>query len=408
MTNLQRLQLRASEIRSRLAELGGTVDQTDETRAEIETLRTEYQDVETRSQALMIAGDEPQPRQDDAEHRELAQLERRASVGMIFDSVVNSGRRVDGETAELQQHLDLGANQVPISLIAGSQWETRDEGGELETRAVTPAPSNVGQNQQPVIPYVFPQSVGAFLGVDMPTVGVGESVFPVLTSELSVGAPAENATQAETTGAFSAEVLSPARLQASFFYSREDRASFAGMDAALRQNLNEGLMDALDDQIISGTNGLLTGTNLANHAASAVTTFANYIDQFAYGRVDGRYAANAGDIRLVMGSAAYAHAGETYRNTNVDRTALDRLMEIVAGIRVSAHVPAESSNKQNQIIRRGARRDMVAPIWEGITLIPDEVTKADEGQIKITAVMLHAVKILRADGFYKQETQHAT
>ena len=52
-------------------------------------------------------------------------------------------------------------------------------------------------------------------------------------------------------------------------------------------------------------------------------------------------------------------------------------------------------------------RDMVAPIWEGVTIIPDEITKAKSGQIVITAVMLHAVKILRTDGFYKQETQHA-
>ena len=48
---------------------------------------------------------------------------------------------------------------------------------------------------------------------------------------------------------------------------------------------------------------------------------------------------------------------------------------------------------------------MVAPIWEGVTLIPDEITKASSGEIVITAVMLHAVKILRSAGFYKQETQ---
>ena len=49
------------------------------------------------------------------------------------------------------------------------------------------------------------------------------------------------------------------------------------------------------------------------------------------------------------------------------------------------------------------RRDMTAPIWEGVTLIPDEITKAAHGQIQLTAVMLHAVKILRAGGFYKQQ-----
>ena len=82
-------------------------------------------------------------------------------------------------------------------------------------------------------------------------------------------------------------------------------------------------------------------------------------------------------------------------------------MAITGGLRVSAHVPAVSGNKQNAIVRRGTRRDMVAPIWEGVSLIPDEITKAKDGQIVITAVMMHATKILRTDGFYRQESKHA-
>ena len=47
---------------------------------------------------------------------------------------------------------------------------------------------------------------------------------------------------------------------------------------------------------------------------------------------------------------------------------------------------------------------VVAPIWEGITIIPDEVTKAANGQVVITAIMLHAVKVLRtAGGLVKQQ-----
>ena len=81
--------------------------------------------------------------------------------------------------------------------------------------------------------------------------------------------------------------------------------------------------------------------------------------------------------------------------------------KVTGGVRVSAHVPAAADNKQNVIVRRGSRRDMVAPIWQGLTLIPDEITKAADGEIVITAIMLHAVKILRADGFYKQQIQTA-
>ena len=224
---------------------------------------------------------------------------------------------------------------------------------------------------------------------------------------MTVGTPAENAAQGETTGAFSSEVLTPSRIQAAFFYSREDRARFAGMDAALRMNLSDGLADGLDKQIIAGSDGLLTGTNLADNAASAVTTFAKYIADFGFSRIDGRYASMTSDLKIVMGSGTYAHAGAVYRNTSVDRTALDRLMELTGGVRVSGHVPAVAGNKQNSIIRRGMDMSMVAPVWEGVTIIPDEVTKASEGQIQITAVMLHAVKLLRSDAWYKQESQHA-
>ena len=107
----------------------------------------------------------------------------------------------------------------------------------------------------------------------------------------------------------------------------------------------------------------------------------------------------------MVGASVYADMGATYRNNSVDRNVIDRLMEISGGLKVSAHVPAAVSNKQNAVIRLGSRRDMVAPIWNGITILVDEITKAKAGQIVITAVMLHAVKILRQDGFYKSEVQ---
>ena len=402
MTGLQTLEIRASEIRTRLSEIGGMADLTDETRSELDKLRNEYQDNERRQTALRIAGDVPSSpieTRNDAEGREFRRTLDRANVGEMFDNILTHAVYT-GANEEVRSHYRLDGNQVPLALLRAAE-------PPLETRAVTPAPGNVGQTQMAIVPYVFPQSAAAFLGIDMPTVGVGEAVFPVLTSSLTVGTPAENDAQSETTGAFSADNLSPARLQASFFYSREDRARFAGMDMALRENLSMGLSDGLDKQVISGTNGLLTATNLANHTASAVTTFSDYVGDFGYSRVDGRYAATTADVRVVMGSGTYAHAGAVYRNTSVDRTALDRLMDITGGVRVSAHVPAVANQKQNAVIRRGLNRDMVAPIWEGVTIIPDEVTKAKEGQIVITAVMLHAVKILRTDGFYKQETQHA-
>ena len=395
MTRTQKIQVRQSELRKSVAEL---LDVESEKRAEdhearMKTLSGEFRSLEDDLQAAILTEEpEEKPEEKDPETREHESLAERCDVGNIFAAALEH-RATQGPEAELQQHYKLAAHQIPLAM--------------LETRAVTPAPGDVGTQQQAIIPGVFPQSVAAFLGIDLPRVGVGEAVFPVLSTSASAETPDEGGEAEETTGSFSADVLSPKRLQASFFYSREDRARFVGMDSALRENLSMALSDALDKQVVAGMNGLLTGTNLANHAASAVTTFAAYRSSLLYARVDGKYALGAGDIRLVVGGGTFAHAASQYRSNNADFNALDSLMKDSGGVRVSAHVPAVSGNKQNAIVRLGTRRDMVAPIWEGVSLIPDEITKAKSGEIVITAVMLYAVKILRADGFYKQQSQHA-
>ena len=398
---MQSLEIRAAEIRARLSDIGGMDDLDDATRSEMATLSREYKDNESKQTAMKIAGDAPKTPTEtrSGEGREFRELVTRANVGEIFDAAVNHNV-VNGATGEVQQHYGLDGNQVPLALLVRS-WPTDD----LETRAVTPAPANVGQNQMSIIPWVFPMSAASFLGVDMPSVGVGEAVYPVLTKDLDVRTPAENADADETTGSFSASTLSPSRIQAAFFVSREDRARFAGMEASLRENLSMGLQDGYDKQILAGTNGLFAGTNLANHNVTTATTWDLYMSQLVYGRIDGRYASTSGDIRMVAGNAVYADMGATYRNTSVDRSVLDRIMDVTGSVRVSAHVPAPSSNRQDVVIKLGGSTGMVAPVWEGVTLINDEVTKAKQGQIVITAVMLHAVKVIREASYYKQQIQ---
>ena len=399
MTPLQTAQLRAGEIRIRLSELAAETELTDETRSELDALRKEYGDVERQAAALLISDPAPTPIvAKTGEGTEYRAMVARANMGTIFDDLL-SHRATSGVEAELQKHLGLAGNQIPLDMLRSHI---------MEERAVTPAPGQTDQNLHPIIPYVFPMGAAAFLGVAQPTVPVGDAVFSVLTGSLDVHTPAENAAAAETTGSFSANVLSPKRLQASFFYSVEDRARFAGMGEALRQNLNDGLADGLDKAILSGTDGLFTGTNLSNNAQTTNDDFASYLDHLVWDQIDGRYASMAGDLTMVVGAATLKDLGATYRNTSVDRSALDRLMELTSGVRVSAHVPVPATNRQDVVIKRGMSESAVAAVWEGITIIPDEVTKAANGQVVITAMMLHAVKVLRTGaGLIKQGTDHS-
>ena len=207
---------------------------------------------------------------------------------------------------------------------------------------------------------------------------------------------------------FSSSLLQPARLSASYSYKRVDAARFPMLDSSLRQALNSGLEERLDHQLLGGAAGVLRGTNLPNHAAAAVTAFADYLAQFGHARVDGRYAAALADVRSVVGSATYAHAGNQYRSTTADYSALDALEKRTGGVRVSAHVPDVASSKQNAVIRMGSHdRAVVQPIWEGVTILVSEAETAlaKKGEIAITAILLCAIKILRPDSFWKQESQ---
>ena len=415
MTPMQTLLIEQSELREAVNGILGKPEdkRTDEERATLTSSTERLRTMEPDLRAAVAAHADDQTRlrgefADDTEGAELRALVAGASVADVFTAAIEH-RQTEGRTAELQQHHHLAGNQIPLALLREP----------VEARAVTPAPGDVGTIQSEIVPGVFPQACAAFLGIDMPTVPVGDAVFPVLTTNAVVGVPAEGAIPAgtgidaegATTGSFTADVLSPGRIQAAFFYSREDRARFAGMDSSLRQNLSDALSDKLDQQILSGTNGLFTGTILANNNVAVVTTFPLYKANFAYGRVDGTWASTVADLRIVMGSPTYAHAATVYRasagaSDSID-AALAVLMGSTAGVKVSAHVPVVANMKQNSVVRLGMRRDMVAPIWEGITLIADDITKASSGQIKVTAIMMHAVKLLRPGGFHKQQSQHA-
>ena len=100
---------------------------------------------------------------------------------------------------------------------------------------------------------IFADGDAAFLGVDQVTVPNGDVAFPVLTNRPTVGGPHADSTEvAETTGAFSAELVKPERLQCAFTYRRVDVARFPVMGESLRAALNEALSESLDVQVVSG------------------------------------------------------------------------------------------------------------------------------------------------------------
>ena len=337
----------------------------------------------------------------DTADTELRALTKKANVGDVISATVEQ-RMTTGATAEIQAHYKLNSNQIPVEMLRV------DRGVEMRVAAVVP--DAIGDaSQAEVITPVFATGDGAFLGVERPTIPVGTASFPLLSTAPSVQGPfADSSDAAQTNSTFVANILSPERLQASFAYRSSDAARFSGLDSSLRLALNSGLQEALDAQAISGDDGLLTGTNLDNNNAAAISTFQLYLSGLLYGRVDGRYARTPSDVRALVGQATFTHASGTFKGNNSDESAVERLGSRAGGLRVSPHVPAVSGNKQNALIRLGMERGAaVQPMWQGITILVDPYSRSVQGEVVISAVLLSNFAITRSDQWRKQQTQHA-
>ena len=270
MTAAQSIQVKLSECRQRLNELLGVEKRSAEEQTEMEALTNEVSAKEPELRAALAAEEDNNEVivEGDAETRELRQLTEKANLGDILSATFEK-RQTEGAPAELQKHYGLGSHQVPLEMLRVNR--------SVEERAAATVPDSIGDaSQAPVITPVFASGDGAFLGIERPTVPVGDAAYPVLSTVPSVKGPFDDSSEAAQTDAtFVANSLAPERLQASFSYRRTDAARFAGLDASLRLALNGGLQEALDEQAIK--ENLLDSTNLANNNVTAITSFALYL-----------------------------------------------------------------------------------------------------------------------------------
>ena len=395
-----------SEIRTRVMEIRALGDDklTDALRVERDTLDKKYAEGEVRFRAAIAAMQTEQAKAItivDSEARELQLLTDKATVVEAI-MATSEHRLTVGETAEIQQHYHLPSNSIPIEMLRVDR--------RVEQRAAATVPASIGDaSQGDVALPVFASGDGAFLQIERPVVDVGDATYPILGTAPTVSGPfSDSSDTTTTTAAFTANNLSPERLSAQYSYRRTDASRFAGLDSSLRLALNGGLMEALDEQAISGTDGLLTGTNLDNNNVSAVTTFALYLSGLLYGRVDGRFAGTPSDVRILVGQGTFTHAAAAYKGNNSDESGVERLGSRSGGFRVSPHVPDVSGNKQNCLIRLGGERGAaVQPTWRNVALVVDEVTRALQGEVLVTAFLESNFAIVGANRWHKQQTQHA-
>ena len=392
MLKSQKLQLELSELRQKINALNGEDDLADEQRAELDAATKRHTDAEIEFRAAVVAestadaeakAEAEAGANGDGEQAELRALVADARCGNYLAAAVEH-RALDGREAELNAHLGLAGNVVPFECL-----ETRAD-------ATTTAPATTSTQQHPILARVFARTSAAFLGVDMPMVATGEANYPVFTTGVDGEQVDEGGTTDAVAAVFTPNTVLPKRLQARYRFSVEGAATMQGMETALRQDLANALGEALDKRTIAdnllGTAGL---TNPADPTAKVTwaTAKAAMVEQ-----VDGRYAQGTGELRCVVGAPTYKLLSTLYLATGQGQTEEDAnamLMRILGGYRVSAHIPAATSDVQAAVVALGSHRAAVCPIWQGVRLIRDELTRANEGEVVLTAVMLQGFAMIR-------------
>ena len=177
------------------------------------------------------------------------------------------------------------------------------------------------------------------------------------------------------------------------------------LESALRDNLNEAVMSALDAANLNHErraarhgNGLTARTG----DAAAVATFADhYAFLFDSATIDGEYACYVQRrVKILYGPARLqAMPPASTGATAVDMTALSAIMRDSGGVMTSAHVPDAGSNDQNVVVRKGMRRDFTcaAVAWalkSSMTTSPARLT----GELVIWTAYLMAANSEAVEG----------
>ena len=412
MTTLQKLQVRASELRARLNTISGLDELTDEIRSESETLSTEYTDTETKIRAAIVAeGDDAEKRSTDtagvtvtAEMRERLELRGKSRLSNYIRAAIN-GRSVDGPESELSAaHGCPGA--VPFAM-----FETVDEG--VEHRDVTPGPSTADTTvPRTIVPALFAGSLAEYFGIAMPEVDAGDQGFPVLATSVTAGPKAKGAAAAQTAGAFTVTTATARRVTGQVKFRREDAARLDGMEMSLQQNLRAVIVDGVNHQLLNGSGsgdgtlaGLFSLLDDPSDPAAGVATYGKFNSELL-SAIDGVNASERTDVRAVFGLDTYRLAGATFRANNSNDSSLDLIERYFGGVRASSKVPAKASHVQQAIARlENPAGDRVAamPTWGGLEVVRDVYgTNAAQGEIVLTAIALVGDVVLTRKAAFKQ------
>lgn len=401
MTTSQRLEVRASEIRERLNELSGVDALTEEQRAELGDLTTEYRDVEAKRRAAIIAEGPTEPQAadaPDAEARERAELRERVSMVDYIDAA-SQGKAVDGAASEYNASLEIRADHFPLSLLAPEERATTDVDGSV--------------SQGSWIDRLFADSAASALGVTMASVSPGQVTYPVVTAGASAAQRGRTEAAADAAWTVGTTSIEPTRNSVRAVFSRTDALRLPGLEEALRRDLRMALTEGIDKAIFSGDAGAnenvadITGFTGASITELTLTQAAKIVAATVLARfvnlVDGVYAGSLSDLNVVLFTGAYRLWASTIANSDADNQTILRFLAD-NGLSATHRGGIETATDNGDFgavvgLGRGIQNAAVAAVWESASLIRDPYSGSAKGEVALTLHTHWGFKLPRAANF---------
>lgn len=407
------------EVAEARAAINGAESPTEEMRARLTAadaaLVAALQDDSPAPDPLPIDPNAPDP-----EERERIELRGRASVGRILS--LRAGQSIiDGAEAEVAAAHGCAPGRIPVEMLFGNR----------EDRAASAANQVQATVTNPIAPNIFRSALARELGISTPTVGAGVQAYPYISGNTSAAAALPGAADANsgTAATVSVATIYPARITGTVEWRMEDAAVLSDLEAALRANLRQVLEDAMDTQLLSGdgnqsTNrpanntptsaglrGILTQyavaapSNADKAKADTVTTLIPKL----IAMLDGIYAERFQDIRLFTSVPGIRFLKSLVR-IQAGTIGAEDLVEYInrdfGGLRGSAGIPgvaaASGVAAYSRLLGHRTSRGLggVAPIWQGIEAIVDQISGASKGETSVTLRMqMGGVLVLRSDAY---------
>ena len=414
MTNSQKQQIRASEIRQRLNEIAGLAgdDFTDEVREEADRLTTEFRGVETKLRASLIAeGAEEGAKRGafgtgDGEPAEVRSLLGRVSL-TDYLGPASAGTGIVGAAAELNAALKVetvgksGGVAVPWAALEPATplaVEGRDAAGlPVETRAFTTTDNNDGpEMQRPILQRLFGPGIMDAMGVRMDSVPAGRTEWPLVNTGVAPGQVEEGtAAAAAVAMTFTYATLKPKRLTGRYEYTHEAAASVAGLEQAMRRDIADAVKASMNDAIINGAEATATDPQNVQGFLSRLTAADLSAAEAAaadYGRmhsigVDGIHAGRETEVTSIIGEETYRHSAGVYI-AGSGEAGSELLSRRSGGCMATTYIPDKDATSmlQSAVLHSTGpngggvmRGDSVAAMWPTLEIIRDIYSQASQG-----------------------------